>query len=120
MLERYTPDAGGQVIQENMPEPLSWSVDSSTLPDCQEAVKAYQPGMLAAFQRYLAHDAFRKEAMIIAEEALTRQYRPHLNQQNATWYDHPLSNRYRKQEIVNEGLTLPCGEASEEACIFYL
>ncbi len=103
----YAPDAVGLVIQENMPESLRWTIDLYTLSDCQEAVKAYQPESVTAFGRYLAQGAMRKEAMMIAEEALIWQCRPHLNQQNATWYSNPLPDRYVRQEIVNEGLTLP-------------
>lgn len=108
----YTPDNVGRVIQENMPESLTWSVDLYTLSDCQEVVKIHKPGTFVAFQRYLAQETFRKEAMMIAEEALIRHHRPYLNQQNATWYDHPLPDRYVKQEIVNKGLTLPDVEVS--------
>jgi len=103
----YTPDDVGYVIHENMPESLSWTIDLYTLPDCLATVKAHQPGSVAAFQQYLAQEAFRKEAMMIAEEALIRQHRPHLNQQNATRYDNPLPDRYVKRAIVNEGITLP-------------
>jgi predicted GIY-YIG superfamily endonuclease len=103
----YAPDEVGQIIQEHMPESLHWTMDLYTLSDCQEAVKAHQPGNVVAFQHYLAQETFRKKAMMIAEEALIRQHRPHLNQQNATWYDNPLPDRYVKQAIVNDQITLP-------------
>ncbi len=94
-----------------MPESLSWTIDLYTLSDCLEAVKTHQSGSIAAFQRYLAQETFRKEAMMIAEETLIRQHRPHLNQHNAAWYDDPLPDRYVKQTIVNEGITLPDTES---------
>jgi len=82
-------------------------MDLYTLSDCQEIVKAQMPGMVVGFQRFLGQELLHKEAMTIVEEALIRQYRPHLNQQNATWYENPLPDWYVKQEIVNKGLTLP-------------
>lgn len=60
-----------------MPESLHWTIDLYTLSDCQEAVKAHRPGNDVAFQRYLAQEAFCKEAMMIAEETLIRKLRPH-------------------------------------------
>ena len=44
--------------------------------------------------------------MMIAEEALLRQHRPHLNQQNTAWYSNELPDRSVKQAIVNEGVSI--------------
>jgi hypothetical protein len=103
----YAPDTVGQVILENMPASLSWLIDLYTLSDCRETVRAQMPGTVVGFQHLLAQGSLRNEAMTVAEEALIRQHRPHLNQQNATQYDNPLPDRYMRQTIVNEGITLP-------------
>jgi hypothetical protein len=97
----------GDVINDNFPASLDWTMEMFTLQDCESIVKAHQFSSYPFYQRCLMQQSpiERDMAIKIAEESLIDHYKPCLNVL-ARRYRNPLPAKYIKQKIANDGVIL--------------
>ncbi len=98
-------DNVGQIMHDNHPASLSWTVELYTLADCEPFVaEVSTPKELAQYQKQLIRLAERfdydrlKAAMALAEVALIDHFRPCMNTHAALYYKATIPSRYLEVE----------------------
>ncbi len=99
-------DQVGDIIQDNLPASLAWTVELFTLADCLPLVARYMPGSHQHYTACLDRPEQQQELAKVAETAMIDHYRPCLNGSGARYYDHPVPERYIKRKIANRGVIL--------------
>lgn len=100
----------GDLLLDNLPASLSWTIELYTLRDCAPLVETHCPGLYQTYCEQIENPSVynvpSKHTAPIAEDALIAHYSPCLNDKSDARKSNPLPARYRKRKIANAGVKL--------------
>jgi len=105
LVGRQGTDGLGNMIKNNLPQSLEWTVDLYTLFDCEPFITTalFSEKQIGKYRRLLARleadEAWSADMGVnMAERALIYHFHPYLNVQCALYYDVEIPDRYLAEE----------------------